>query len=53
VISDVLLGHGFELVKEKLGVKLAGDLGAELFDSGHDYLIFWLLEKLSQGPGPV
>jgi hypothetical protein len=53
VICGVLLGLGFELVRENLGVEFAGDLGVELFNSGRDYLIFWLLEKLTQGPGPV
>ncbi len=46
-------GHCFQLVDQDLGVKLAGDLSAESVDSCCDFLIFWLLEKLSQGPGPV
>jgi hypothetical protein len=53
VMCGVILGHGFNLVKEDFCIKLAGDLGAELFDTCCDYLIFWRLEELSQCPFPV
>ncbi len=47
------LGHRFQLIDQDLSIKLAGDLRAESVDCRHDFLIFRLLEKLSQGPGPV
>jgi hypothetical protein len=39
VIGDIILGHGLEPVKKDLGVKFAGDLGGELFDSSRNYFI--------------
>ncbi len=47
------LGHGFKFVEQDLGIKLAGDLSAELVDGRGDHLAFRLLEQLSQGPGVV
>ncbi len=48
-----LLGHGLEFVEQDFGIKLAGDFGAKLVDGCGVHLTFWLLEQLSQGPGPV
>ncbi len=47
------LGHGLQLVEQDLRIEPPRDLGAKLFNSGGDYLVFWLLEKLSQRPDLV
>ncbi len=48
-----LFGHCLQFVDQDLGVELAGDLLEESVDRLRDFLILWLLEELSQGPGPV
>jgi len=48
-----LLGHCLQLVDQDLGIELARDISVESVDSLRDFLVFWLLEELSQGPGPV
>ncbi len=48
-----LLGHGFQLVDQDLGVEFAGDSFPESADRFCDLFVFWLLEKLAQSPGPV
>jgi hypothetical protein len=53
-----LLGLGFqrhllEFVDQRVRVELSGDPLPELLDRFHDLFVFWLLEKLSDRPGPV
>ena len=56
VADGILLGllcHGLQFVEQDLGIKLAGDFGAKLVDGCGYHFVFWLLEQLPQGPGPV
>jgi len=56
VVKGILLGflaHCFQLIDQDLSIELAGDLHGESVDHHRDFLIFRLLEKLSQGPGAV
>ena len=48
-----LLGHHFQLVDQNIGVESAGDSLPESVDRFRDLFVLWLLEKLSQSPGPV
>ncbi len=48
-----LLGHCFQLVDQDIGVENARDLFPESVDCFCDLFVLWLLEKLSQSPGPV
>ncbi len=40
-------------MEQNLSIKLARDLGAKLFNGRGNHLVFRLLEKLPQCPGPV
>jgi len=40
-------------MEQDLGIELPGDHGVKLVDGCGDHLIFWLLKKLPQHPGPV
>jgi len=48
-----LFGYCLQLIDHDLGVELAGYLLAESVDRLRDFLVLWLQEKLTQGPGPV
>ena len=48
-----LLGHHFQLVDQNIGVESAGDSLPEPVDRFRDLFVLWLLEELSQSPGPV
>ncbi len=48
-----LQSHLLELVDQRVRVELPGDPLPELLDRFRDLFVFWLLEKLSDRPGPV
>ena len=48
-----LLGHCFQLVDQNISVESAGDSLPESVDRFRDLFVFWVLEQLSQSPGPV
>ncbi len=45
--------HLLEFVDQRVRIELPGDPLLELLDGLRDLFVFWLLEELSDRPGPV